>query len=104
MATPPLALKLTGIRKLFNGIAALDNVSLDVAAGSVHGILGENGAGKTTLMNIIAGLLRPDSGSMEAMGTSLPAGGVRASRARGIGMVHQQIPSSCPLTPRYQLV
>ena len=89
MATPPLALKLTGIRKLFNGIAALDNVSLDVAAGSVHGILGENGAGKTTLMNIIAGLLRPDSGSMEVMGTSLPAGGVRASRARGIGMVHQ---------------
>jgi simple sugar transport system ATP-binding protein len=89
MVTPPLALRLTKIKKAFNGVLALDDVSLDVAAGSVHGILGENGAGKTTLMNIIAGLLRPGSGSMQVMGRTVPIGSVRASRETGIGMVHQ---------------
>ena len=89
MATLPPALRLSEIQKSFNGVPALDGVSLEVAAGSVHGILGENGAGKTTLMNIIAGLLRPDSGSMEIMGNAAPVGSVRESRVFGIGMVHQ---------------
>jgi simple sugar transport system ATP-binding protein len=89
MATPPLALTLTGIHKSFHGVPALADVSLDVPVGCVHGILGENGAGKTTLMNIIVGLMRPDCGGIEVMGTSMPTGNVRAGRARGIGMVHQ---------------
>ena len=89
MAATPLALKLTGISKTFRGVSALEDVTLEVAAGGVHGILGENGAGKTTLMNIIAGLLRPDSGRVEVMGDPVPLGSVRAGRAQGIGMVHQ---------------
>ncbi len=89
MAMPPMALKLTNIHKSFHGVSALENISLEVAASSVHGILGENGAGKTTLMNIIAGLIRPDTGRIEVMGRIIPTGSVRASRACGIGMVHQ---------------
>jgi simple sugar transport system ATP-binding protein len=84
-----MALQIVGISKSFNGALALHDVSLEIAAGTVHGILGENGAGKTTLMNIIAGLIRPDAGHVEIMGKDLMPGHVRASQARGIGMVHQ---------------
>ena len=89
MTTATPALKLTGISKSFSVISALDDVTLEVRAGSVHGILGENGAGKTTLMNIIAGLMRPESGRMEVMGVPISMGSVRSARAHGIGMVHQ---------------
>ncbi len=89
MTTAHPALGLTGICKSFGGVCALDDVTLEVQAGTVHGILGENGAGKTTLMNIIAGLMCPDSGRMEIMGVPISTGSVRAARSHGIGMVHQ---------------
>ena len=89
MAATPLPLKLVGISKSFSGVSALEDVTLEVQADSVHGILGENGAGKTTLMNIIAGLMRPDSGRMEVMGVPISLGSVRVGRVHGIGMVHQ---------------
>src|SRR6185369_12317375 len=51
-----------GVRKAFPGVVALDDVSMQVRAGTVHALMGENGAGKSTLMKIIAGLDRPDAG------------------------------------------
>ncbi|MDX2208011.1 MAG: ATP-binding cassette domain-containing protein [Gemmatimonadales bacterium] len=69
-------LTLSRISKRFGATIALDEVSLDVAAGEVHALLGENGAGKSTLMAIAAGLLRPDHGTVQhatdASGAAIP--------------------------------
>ena len=61
-------LRLENITKCFGTFVANDNISLSVAAGTIHAILGENGAGKTTLMNIISGLYQPDSGEIQILG------------------------------------
>lgn len=56
------------LAKRFGGVAALDGVDIDVAAGSVHAIVGPNGSGKTTLLNMISGFYRPDTGSIKLGG------------------------------------
>ena len=70
----------------FRDKSALRNVSLAVHPGEVHALLGPNGAGKTTLLRILAGLLRPDSGSVHLLGTDATSGS-RWLRQR-IGFVH----------------
>lgn len=62
---------LSNISKSFAGVAALQDVSLEVRAGEIHALLGENGAGKSTLMNIASGTLRADSGNIEICGESI---------------------------------
>ncbi|PSL00229.1 ABC-2 type transport system ATP-binding protein [Murinocardiopsis flavida] len=64
----PSALRVSALTKHFGSAAALQGVDLDVAEGEVYGLLGPNGAGKTTLMKAVAGLLRPDSGTLEVAG------------------------------------
>ena len=82
-------LQLRGIAKRFGDKVALSHVDLDVEAAEVHVICGENGAGKSTLMNILAGILQPDSGDLRLDGKSARfSDPVDAGRA-GIGMVHQ---------------
>jgi simple sugar transport system ATP-binding protein len=82
-------LRLRNIAKSFGDKVALSHVDLDVEAGQVHVICGENGAGKSTLMNILAGILQPDSGEMLLDGKSRRfSDPIDAGRA-GIGMVHQ---------------
>jgi simple sugar transport system ATP-binding protein len=83
------ALELIGITKRFGGLAALDNVSLDLLPGEVLGVLGENGAGKSTLMNIVRGLLAPDSGVLRIHGQEVTLRSANDARNLGIGMVHQ---------------
>ena len=67
MAGAP-ALALVGIDKRFGAVHANRAIDLSVAAGSIHGIVGENGAGKSTLMGIVYGYYRPDAGEIRVDG------------------------------------
>lgn len=80
---------LSGISKAFAGAPALADVSLDIAAGQVHGLLGENGAGKSTLMNVLFGLVQPDTGTLRLDGQPYRPRSPQDARRAGIGMVHQ---------------
>jgi ABC-type uncharacterized transport system ATPase subunit len=64
-------------------------VSLTVARGSIHGLIGENGAGKSTLMNIVYGFHRADAGEIRVNGRPVEISRPRDSIEAGIGMVHQ---------------
>ncbi|KAA0274404.1 MAG: ABC transporter ATP-binding protein [Acidobacteria bacterium] len=80
---------MSGIVKEFANVTACDDVSLEVAGGEVHALLGENGAGKTTLMNILYGLVRPDRGVIEFEGRRIDPRTPGDALTAGIGMVHQ---------------
>jgi len=82
-------LELRGITKRFGLLAANDGISLSVAPGQVHALLGENGAGKTTLMNVLYGLTQPDEGQIVIDGKPVKFGTPKDAIAAGIGMVHQ---------------
>ena len=86
-----MGLSFRDIRKSFGAIAALDGVSFDVAEGSAHAIVGENGAGKSTLLKILAGLVRPDGGSIHWNGQRLDLHSPHEAIGRGIGMVYQEM-------------
>jgi branched-chain amino acid transport system permease protein len=77
-------LVLEGVSRSFGGLRAVDNVSLTVEEGSVHGIIGPNGAGKTTLFNLINGFLKPDTGTVRFDGQDLI--GLKPNRICRIGM------------------
>ena len=74
------------------------DVSLEVAAGAIHGIVGENGAGKSTLMSVLYGFYRADSGTVEVEGRPVAIASPRDAIAAGIGMVHQHFMLVEPLT------
>ena len=82
-------LRLRDITKTFPGVVANRDVSLELHAGEILGLLGENGAGKSTLMNIVTGILRPDSGTIELNGEPVQVRNAQQARRLGIGMVHQ---------------
>lgn len=84
-----LLLEISGIRKTFPGVIALDDVSFTVAEGEIHTLLGENGAGKSTLMNVLTGLYHPDRGSITVGGVHTHFTCPADSLKMGIGMVHQ---------------
>ncbi|HEV2235785.1 MAG TPA: ATP-binding cassette domain-containing protein, partial [Ktedonobacterales bacterium] len=85
----PPAIALQGITKVWPGVRANDGVDLMVRRGEIHALVGENGAGKSTLMNILYGLIRPDSGEIKINGQVARLRGPRDAIALGIGMVHQ---------------
>ncbi|WP_372005711.1 ABC transporter ATP-binding protein [Tistrella mobilis] len=84
-------LTLDGIAKSFGGVPALDGITLDIAPGTVHAVLGENGAGKSTLMNILSGLYRPDAGQVALDGRPVPPGDPKRALDLGFGMIHQHL-------------
>ena len=84
-----MSLELRGITKRFGALTANDAIDLAVADGEIHAILGENGAGKSTLMNIVYGLLSPDSGDISVDGKAITINSPLDALAAGIGMVHQ---------------
>ena len=82
-------LEVRGASKQFPGVLANDDVSLAVAPGEIHALLGENGAGKSTLVKMIYGVLHPDSGDILWNGQPAAINDPRAARKLGIGMVLQ---------------
>ena len=84
------AVELEGITKVFpGGVQANKDITLRVRRGEVIGLLGENGAGKSTLMNILYGLLKPDSGRIVINGEEVDLQSPQDAIVRGVGMVHQ---------------
>jgi len=88
-------IEFNNICKSFGGTVALDNVSLSLERGEVHALMGENGAGKSTLGKVLAGLLRPDHGTVIVNGAPVRFPSPREAQLAGIGMVHQEL-AYCP--------
>ena len=86
-----VAVRLRAISKRFGAVQANREVSFDIAAGSVHGLVGENGAGKSTLMKIVAGVQDQDSGTVEVDGRPERIGTVQRAAALGITLIHQEL-------------
>ena len=84
-------LRMEGICKSFPGVKALDNAQLSVRAGTVHALMGENGAGKSTLMNILGGVLQPDSGEILLDGQKRKFDSPAQSLDAGIAFIHQEL-------------
>jgi len=86
-----LLFRMEGVSKHFGGVRALENAHFECEGGRIHAVLGENGAGKSTLIKVMAGVLKPDSGSLELAGTPIvldrPADAARA----GIVSVFQEL-------------
>jgi len=82
-------LELIRIRKAYPSVVANDDVSLRVAAGEIHAVLGENGAGKSTLMKIIYGATQPDAGTIHWNGQQVAVASPAQARRLGISMVYQ---------------
>jgi branched-chain amino acid transport system permease protein len=85
------AMQLAGVSRAFGGLRAVDDVSLTVEQGSIHGIIGPNGAGKTTLFNVVNGFLAADSGSIKFDGTELVGLKPHEVCALGIGRTFQVV-------------
>jgi len=95
MTTGAPLLRVDGLRKRFGPTVALDEVSFELRSGQVHALVGENGAGKSTLMNVLAGALPPDSGTIAIDGHPYrPSSPIDARRA-GVALIHQEL-SLCP--------
>jgi ABC-type uncharacterized transport system ATPase subunit len=85
----PAAVELRGIDKRFGTVQANRSVSLSLARGTIHGLIGENGAGKSTLAGILYGYLSADAGEIRIDGRAVAIRSPRDAMAAGIGMVHQ---------------
>ncbi|MBN9271989.1 MAG: ABC transporter ATP-binding protein, partial [Mesorhizobium sp.] len=83
------AIELIGINKSFGPVHANRDINLEVARGTIHGIVGENGAGKSTLMSILYGFYQADSGEIKVNGKPASIKTSNDAIAAGIGMVHQ---------------
>jgi len=104
-ATPrALDVEVVGMTKRFGAVTALDDVSLRVAAGSFHALLGENGAGKSTLVKCLVGYHQPDAGSVVVGGRERDIRSPHDAHALGIGMVYQHFTLVPSMTAAENLV
>lgn len=83
------------ISKTFGGVTALRDITLGIARGECHGLIGENGAGKSTLGKVLAGIHQPDSGEMRIDGVLHRFASPRDAIEAGVAMVHQEL-AFCP--------
>lgn len=88
-ATP--LVRVRDLVKRYGGVIALDHMNLEVQSGAIHAVVGENGAGKSTLMKVLAGVVRPDGGTIAFDGEDVTFESPGAARRRGIGIVYQEL-------------
>ena len=86
-----ILLRMDNISKRFPGVQALQGVKLELHAGEMLGLMGENGAGKSTLMNVLGGVIRPDTGEIYIGGEKVTINGVQDAQAKGIAFIHQEL-------------
>jgi len=84
-------LSVENINKRFAGVNALIDVNFDLLSGEIHAVVGENGAGKSTLMNVIMGLVKPDSGDIFVNGNNVKVNSPLEAHTLGIGLVPQEL-------------
>jgi ribose transport system ATP-binding protein len=83
--------RMQGVSKRYGGVTALDNVDFECEPGRIHAVLGENGAGKSTLIKIVAGVVRPDSGSMSLEGHPVAFQSPAEATRAGIVCIFQEL-------------
>ena len=91
-------LTLKNITKEFPGVKALDDVTINIERGTIHGLVGENGAGKSTLIKVLAGIYQPNKGEIILDGKPCRFNGPIEARRAGISVVHQEIKLAEPLS------
>ena len=82
-------IEMLNITKVFPGIIANDNITIQLKKGEIHALLGENGAGKSTLMSVLFGMYKPEAGIIKKNGEVVEINDPNDATALGIGMVHQ---------------
>lgn len=82
---------LRHIVKIFPGVVALDDMTLDIQPGEIHGLIGENGAGKSTLIKVLTGVHQPDGGEIYINGEKRSFRGPNDARSAGIACVYQEL-------------
>lgn len=98
------ALRLCGIKKSFGATKALRGVSLEIAPGEVHALIGENGAGKSTLMKTLSGAHRADEGTMELCGLPYEPADPNDARLKGVAMIYQELNLALHLTAQENIL
>ena len=91
-------LTLKNITKEFPGVKALDDVTINIERGPIHGLVGENGAGKSTLIKVLAGIYQPNKGEIILDGKPCRFNSPIEARRAGISVVHQEIKLAEPLS------
>lgn len=86
-----MALAADGLFKSYGALVAVDNVHLNIPAGTIHGLIGPNGAGKTTLFNLISGFIAPDTGKIEVFGEPMNGKLARERIAHGVTRTFQHV-------------
>ncbi|AVO39694.1 sugar ABC transporter ATP-binding protein [Pukyongiella litopenaei] len=90
-----IVLEISDLSKSFGPVKALRGINFELRKGEIHAVAGENGAGKSTLMNVIDGILQPDSGEIRLDGKPVTITSPTMAQRLGIGFVHQEI-ALCP--------
>jgi len=93
-------LQVRGLAKHFGGVQALKGVDLDIGPGEVHGLVGANGAGKSTLIRLLAGVHRPDAGSIAVDGRTVTIADPQHASEMGLNFIHQEL----SLVPKFNAI
>ena len=102
--TSVVRLRLAGIQKSFGATRALKSVSLAIAPGEVHALIGENGAGKSTLMKVLSGAHAADAGTMELSGHAYLPENPHDARVKGVAMIYQELNLALHLTAQENIL